>query len=231
MHGQCYDGASNMSGSQSGVKSIVQEVAPKVMYYRCAAHHLNLSVVSACSIQALKNAKSYLGEMARFFHYSAKRQHLLDKAIETCITSTASATELKDACKTRWVERIDSYAVLVELLPATHACLQAMVHPHLHSELGTDWSWDGEIITKANGFLFQLQCSSFIVSFQILVQVLHILRELTVKLQMKAVDVVQAYKTVKDTVSTFKSMRRNSVTEFRKQFAEATKMGEQLHGE
>ena len=46
--GQCYDGA---SGARSGVKAVVQEEAPKVLYYHCAAHHVNLSVVSACSIQ------------------------------------------------------------------------------------------------------------------------------------------------------------------------------------
>ena len=33
MHGQCYDGSSNMSGARSGARSIVQEVAPKAIYY------------------------------------------------------------------------------------------------------------------------------------------------------------------------------------------------------
>lgn len=64
MRGQCYDGASNMSGARSGVKFIVQEAAPKLMYYHCAAHRLNLSVVSTYRIQAFKNAESYLGEIA-----------------------------------------------------------------------------------------------------------------------------------------------------------------------
>ena len=107
MRGQCYDGATNMSGARSGVKSIIQKAAPKAMYYHCAAHRLNLSVVSASSIHAFKNAESYLGEMARFFNFSAKRQRLLDRAIEAC-TSTNSAKKLKDACRTRWVDRIDS---------------------------------------------------------------------------------------------------------------------------
>ena len=215
MRGQCYDGASNMCGARSGVKAVVQEKAPKAMYYHCASHRLNLSVVSACSIQALKNAESCLGEIARFFNNSAKRQGLLDKAIEAC-DSTPRVKKLKDACRTRWVERIDSYAVFLELLPALHMCLQAMVHPSLHTELSTDWSWDGETITKANGFLFQLQSSSFLISFQILVQVLQILREVTVKLQMKAVDVVYAYKIVKRVVSTLKAIRRDSTSEFKK---------------
>ena len=35
MRGQCYDGASNMSGARSGVKAVVQEQAPKAMYFHC----------------------------------------------------------------------------------------------------------------------------------------------------------------------------------------------------
>ena len=87
MRGQYYDGASKMRGARSGVKAVVQEAAPKAMYYHRAAHCLNLAVVSACSIQAYKKAESYIGEIARFFKYSAKRQRLLDRCIEACDTT------------------------------------------------------------------------------------------------------------------------------------------------
>ena len=137
MRGQCYDGASNMSGARLGVKSVVQKAAPKAMYFHCAAHRLNLSVVSACKIQAFKNAESYVGEIARFFSFSAKRQRLLDKAIEASNHSSRDK-KLKDSCRTRWVERIDSYAVFLELLPALHTCLQAMVDRNSHTDLGTE---------------------------------------------------------------------------------------------
>ena len=53
MRGQCYDGASNMSGARLGVKSVVQKAAPKAMYFHCAAHRLNLSVVSDLKMQNL----------------------------------------------------------------------------------------------------------------------------------------------------------------------------------
>ena len=62
IRGQCYDGASNMSGAVSGYKSIVQQEAPLALYF----HRLNLAVVSACKIQSFKNAESYVGEIARF---------------------------------------------------------------------------------------------------------------------------------------------------------------------
>ena len=68
-------------------------------------------------------------------------------------------------------------------------------------------------------------------SFQILVQVLQILRELTIKLQLKAIDVVSAYKLANNVVSRFKSMRANSVIEFKKQFEDAARIGKQLHGD
>ena len=58
--GQCYDGASNMSGAVSGCKSIVQQEAPLALYFHCAAHRLNLAVVSACKLQSFKNVESYI---------------------------------------------------------------------------------------------------------------------------------------------------------------------------
>ena len=86
MRGQCYDGASNMSGARLGVKSVVQKAAPKAMYFHCAAHHLNLSVVSACKIQAFKNAESYVGEIARFFSFSARDSDCWTKPSKPLIT-------------------------------------------------------------------------------------------------------------------------------------------------
>ena len=90
MRGQCYDGASNMSGARSGCSS---REAPLAMYFHCAAHRLNLEVVSACKIQAFKNTKSYVGEIATF---SAKRQRLMDRAIDVS-DSPVRAKKLKDA--------------------------------------------------------------------------------------------------------------------------------------
>ena len=66
MRGQCYDGASNMSGAHSGCKNAIEQSAPLAQYFHCVSHRLNLPVVSAYKIPALRNAKSYVGEIARF---------------------------------------------------------------------------------------------------------------------------------------------------------------------
>lgn len=96
-----------MAGAKSGCRSIIQQHAPVAVYTHCAAHRLNLAIVSACKIQAFKNCESCIGEIARYFKFSAKRQRLLDKAIDILIP-TASAKKLKDACKTRWIQHIDA---------------------------------------------------------------------------------------------------------------------------
>ena len=80
------------------------------------------------------------------------------------------AKKLKDACHTSWIEHIDSYVVFLELIPAVHMTLQAMTSLDQFSNLG-DWNWDGETVTKANGYLYQLESSSFLVSFVILLEI------------------------------------------------------------
>lgn len=90
MRDQCYDGASNMTRARSGCRAVLNHQAPLALYFHCAAHRLNMAIVSGCTIQAFKNTESYLGEIAKFFSFSAKRQRLLDKAIDSkkSITST-----------------------------------------------------------------------------------------------------------------------------------------------
>lgn len=75
-------------------------------------------------------------------------------------------------------------------------------HTHYEEDLGSDWNWDSESITKANGFFYQL---AFLLCFKILLEVLSSLRELTMKLQMQAVDV---YRMQESHHNTHKNERR-----------------------
>ena len=210
MRGQCYDGASNMSGAVAGCRSLVQQEEPMAIYFHCASHRLNLAIVSASSVQAFNNTEAYIGEMAQFFSYSAKRR-LLDKAMDSL-----SSTERKETEGCLSDKGIDSYTVFLELLPAVHVTLQAMSYPHLYVSLGTDWKWDTDTVTTANSFLYQLE--SFLVCFKILLQVLANLRGLTVKLQQCVLDVLSAYKEVESVISVMKLMRDNSESEFARIF-------------
>lgn len=230
LRGQCYDGSANMSGARSGCRAIIQQSAPKAVYFHCAAHQLNLAVVAACKIQVFRSTESTIGEVARFFAFSAKRQRLLDKALEV-LTTEAHAKKLKDACRTRWVQRIDAYTIFTELLPVVHIVLQAMTCPTRFPELGLSWNWDSDTVTKANGFLYQFESSSFLISLKILLEVFSYIRVLTLKLQMEALDVSYAYSQVDLVISTIEGMREKSDVEFQRIFAEAVALGKKVHGE
>ena len=69
-----------------------------------------------------------LVKLQGFFKFSAKRQQLLDKTIDL-VCPLEKKRKLKDACRTRWIQHIDSYAVFMELLPAVNRTLQEMVSP------------------------------------------------------------------------------------------------------
>ena len=56
MRGQCYDGASSMSGSRKGCH---QQQAPKAVYVHCSSHKLNLAIVSTCKIFLTLCLKNY----------------------------------------------------------------------------------------------------------------------------------------------------------------------------
>lgn len=142
------------------------------------------------------------------------------------VNSIPKVKKLKDACCTHWIECIDAYIMFLELIPAVHMTLQAMTSPGEFSNLG-DWNWDEETVTKANGFLYQLESSLFSVSFVILLEIFPSMRGLTCKLQMRAVNVLYAYKEVKKVIilSSFESMRKNSEHEFRIIFKRASKLG------
>jgi len=44
VRGQCYDGASNMSGSRSGVAKLILDMQPNAFFTHCYGHSLNLAV-------------------------------------------------------------------------------------------------------------------------------------------------------------------------------------------
>ena len=82
LRSQCYDDGLKMAGERSGRKAVVQAQGPNAIYVLCAAHWLNLALVSACKIQEFQNTELCMGERARLFRLSAKRQRFLEKAAD-----------------------------------------------------------------------------------------------------------------------------------------------------
>ena len=43
LHGQCYDGASAMSGSRNGIAKCISDLEPRAFFTHCYGHALNLA--------------------------------------------------------------------------------------------------------------------------------------------------------------------------------------------
>ena len=173
-----------MAGAKLGCRAVVQKEAPLATYVHCAAHKLNLAIVSACKILPFKK---YSVLHWRNFKILPKRQRLLENFIKT-LPNRATAIKLKDACRTRWIESIDSFVVFLELLPSVTSILEAMADPERSGDIGQGWAWNADTVTKAHGYLAQLQSPSFLICFKILLQVFTCLRGLTTKLQKEESD-------------------------------------------
>ncbi|XP_035714900.1 zinc finger MYM-type protein 1 [Folsomia candida] len=62
--GQCYDGASNMSGKCIGVQSRIQNIEPRALYVHCMNHSLNLALQDTVkSIPFLRETLQYLNDV------------------------------------------------------------------------------------------------------------------------------------------------------------------------
>ena len=81
--GQCYDGASNMSGRRSGVATQIQLEEPRALYVHCMGHSLNLAVQDTSrSVKVMADTFDTVLELAKLFKYSAKKKAmLLNRAI------------------------------------------------------------------------------------------------------------------------------------------------------
>ncbi|XP_046587864.1 zinc finger MYM-type protein 1-like [Neodiprion lecontei] len=73
LRGQCYDGASNVSGRLTGLQARIHEEEPRTLHVHCSAHTTNL--VAQDAMEAVKSAINFIGvikELINFIRYSPK---------------------------------------------------------------------------------------------------------------------------------------------------------------
>lgn len=118
--GQCYDGASNMSGVRNGVKTQLLRQEKRALYTHCYGHVLSLSVADTIkNIALLRSCMDTTHEISKLLQYSPKRANLF-KEIKVNMCDETSGFRI--LCPTRWTVRnetfrciIDNYTPLLEL--------------------------------------------------------------------------------------------------------------------
>ena len=78
--GQCYDGASNMSGAENGVAKRISEKEPRAVYIHCYGHALNLAVGDTVKqSKIMRDALDTTYGMSKLVAFSPKRDSLFEK--------------------------------------------------------------------------------------------------------------------------------------------------------
>lgn len=121
LRGQCYDGASNMSGEFRGVQARILAWQPKAIYVHCFNHSLNLALQDTVSQSPFfRDILNYVHEIGTILRGSPKRMAQFENIVGNPNSNYAKPRPL---CPTRWTVRekaivgvLDNYVALLELL-------------------------------------------------------------------------------------------------------------------
>ena len=119
--GQGYEGAGNMAGIYIGVAKLFQNEYPQASYVHCKAHRLNFCVCKAGKVSVVRNMMGTVQAALDFFYFP-KPQRLSDETIKD-VCPEEGRTKLLNACKARWIKRIDCLKVFRRLYQAIVVCL------------------------------------------------------------------------------------------------------------
>ena len=112
MRGQCYDGASTMSGIKSGVAKLLIDMELRAIYTHCYGHALNLAAsdtIKRCSL--MKSTLDAIHEICKLVKSSPKRDALLQQIKQEV---QADVPGIHVLCPTRCTVRADSVKSILD---------------------------------------------------------------------------------------------------------------------
>lgn len=123
--GQCYDGASVMSGKNSGVAKRITEHARFGVYIHCHAHRLNLVLVDA--VKSVPEASNFFSLLERLYVFtSGSYVHRRWLEIQREMFPDEAPRELQRLSDTRWACRYYACKNFRDRLPAIIRLLQQL---------------------------------------------------------------------------------------------------------
>jgi len=197
--GQCYDGASVMAGSVSGVSTRIAEMEERAVFVHCLAHSLNLCLQeSTRTLPLYRDMIEYVKDVINLIRASPKRSAIL-AASQSADTVMLKAKQLRPLCPTRWTTRHESIQSLLD----NYVC----VIDTLEEIASTD---KGEQGTKANGLAAALQSFAFFFSLKSAVIVFSRTETLSKALQSKKMTVAASSKAIEQTRTILQKFRQES---------------------
>ena len=148
--GQCYDGASSMSGRRSGTAVQITSEEPRALYTHCYGHALNLAVGDTVKQQKLiRDALDVTYEVSKLLKYSPRRDTVFEKLK---LQMAPEFPGFRTLCPTRWTVRASS----LESILSNYEVFQAFW------EEVKDIAPDADARTRITGVQFQMTTFNYL---------------------------------------------------------------------
>jgi hypothetical protein len=192
--GECFDGASNMSGVRKGVAARMKECSPRGVYVHCYAHILNLALQDTMSdVEPLRNALGTLQSLYNFLEGSPKR-HALFKSVE--VDGDQLLLTLKSLSETRWSCRWEAVKAVTEQMRKIVRALLIFARDK-----------DKKTYTDSRALMNAICDFEFVFGLILLKMILLNTNSLSKYLQGKSIDVITAKRNADLTIKTLQKCR------------------------
>ncbi|GBM64106.1 hypothetical protein AVEN_105122-1 [Araneus ventricosus] len=132
---------SSVSGCFNGVKAVIKETNPAALYVHCSSHSLNLALMCASNVPAIRNCSGTVKSVIKFLKKSAERMDIFREKVKEHLPEV-KWYNLKPMCETRWVENhkalirfAESYIAIFETLEELELYSDSNVSSTLHNYL------------------------------------------------------------------------------------------------
>ena len=198
--GECFDGASNMSGVRKGVAARMKEYSPRGVYVHCYAHVLNLALQDTMNdVEPLRNALGTLQSLYNFLEGSTKR-HALFHSLE--VDSDHLVLTLKSLSDTRWSCRWEAVKAVTEQMSKIVKALLIFANDK-----------DKRTYTDSRALINAICNFDFVFGVTLLKVILLNTNSLSKYLQGKDIDVITAKRNADLTMKTLRNCRNEKCFE------------------
>jgi hypothetical protein len=204
--GQGYDGASNMSGHITGLRTRIQEVAPEAVYIHCCAHNLNLCLVETAKLKPdtfqnrpITHLFGTVQLLYNFISGSSLRHDVFLDSQKRLYTDNLPC-RLKALSDTRWSCRYDSLYVISKTY---RAILETL------SEISENPRTTSIHQVEAETLLGNIQKFDFLIAFYGMLELMGIIDKLSKFLQKANQDLANAVQLINATKESLSLARNN----------------------
>lgn len=169
---QCYDGASVMSGSFTGVQKRIADIVPQAIYIHCYAHRLNLCLLN--SIQDIRSMVNFFDTIQGLYTYLMNSQTRYELFTKIQKDKKIKVLHLERLVETRW-----SY---------WYSSLQKIKQRYSEiKEVLTILTLQGDQTARACGLLEEISTFKFIIILNIMKKILKCVNCLSCELQSASI--------------------------------------------